>query len=83
MDDAEDGDTDSPCSLFLFGTAMEELSIAGLPRTTNPAEGWYNRLNFIMDKAHPSFTEFLQKLQNEVAAVTRQILRLDTGGSLR
>ncbi|PSN39713.1 hypothetical protein C0J52_17989 [Blattella germanica] len=34
-----------------------------------------------MGKTHPSFAEFLQKLQNEVAEVTRQILRLDTGGS--
>ncbi|PSN52423.1 hypothetical protein C0J52_16252 [Blattella germanica] len=34
-----------------------------------------------MGNAHSSFTEFLQKLQNDVAEVTRQIVRLDTGGS--
>ena len=37
-----------------------ERVIAGLLRTTNPAEGWHNRLHFTMDKAHPSFTECLQ-----------------------
>ncbi|PSN43793.1 hypothetical protein C0J52_15495, partial [Blattella germanica] len=55
--------------------------IAWLPRKTNPVEGWHNQLNFIMGMIHPSFNEFLEKLQNEVAEANRQILRLDTGGS--
>ncbi|KAJ4442694.1 hypothetical protein ANN_04283 [Periplaneta americana] len=60
-----------------------DRTITGLPKTTSPAEGWHHRLNLIMGKAHPSLTDFLQKLQNDVALVSRQILKLDAGGSLR
>ncbi|KAJ4440477.1 hypothetical protein ANN_08618 [Periplaneta americana] len=58
-----------------------DRTLAGLPSTTNPVKGWHHRLNLLTRKSHPSLTDFLQNLQNDVDLVSRQILRLDAGGS--
>ena len=39
--------------------------LAGLPRTTNSVEGWHNRLNSIICRAHISLYVFLRQLQAE------------------
>ncbi len=52
--------------------------IAGLPRTTNTCETWHNRLNTLMGKHHPSFYTLLKNLQEEVAEINRDIVKLES-----
>jgi hypothetical protein len=48
-------------------------------QTNNALEGWYRRLNNIVDSAHPGFSRFLSALQTEQSYLDNGISELVTG----
>ncbi len=50
------------------------------PRTNNHLEGWHNRLNRIVGKAHPNVYKLIEVFQREEAAVSVTISQLEAGG---
>lgn len=49
------------------------------PRTTNHLEGWHNKLNRLIQKAHPNVFQFLSVIQTEQAANEIKMLQLEGG----
>jgi hypothetical protein len=51
------------------------------PRTTNAIEGWHNKVNRYVGKAHPNLYEFITFLKQEDAVQTGEMNRLELGGA--
>ena len=54
-------------------------ALADEPRSTNALEGWHRRLGKIIDKTHPHFYEFYEKLLQEEAYTELQAEQLVAG----
>ena len=50
------------------------------PRTDNHLEGWHNRLNRIVGKAHPNVYELIEVFQREEVAMAVTISQPEAGG---
>lgn len=59
------------------------VSLLGLPRTSNHAEGWHNRINSFLGCAHPQIFKFVESLKKEQILQEVNMSQLDTGANLK